>query len=935
MIISVGGLLVITGSCVWMAIGCGKPETCELYDATFENALWLSWGIFFDPGTQTGIPSTEDGGHKMVVILFSFLGFILNLIFLGLVVEKCRTELDSWRRIHGKIVANGHTVVLGWTDKTLFLLGELADMMTDSAEGAGNIVVLGDLDPIEMRMEVNIAFPTWSKQWRRVRLRFMQGKPYEVDDLQKVSVFSAARVIVLGCSRRPRVADAQMLTTICALRCLPENQDLTPATKVIAEMKQSQNMPVVLHLGNTSSPGPAGARRMSIKGKDVKKEKLTILPVGATQAVNSILVMLSLDSSAGTALLDLMNFQGEQIEQVSCRFVQEGESVTFGMLRTTFVKCLPLGLIRQESQEIDLAPADTCLISPGDQLLVVAADAKDALMEAAAAAKSAKIDPEPSDGATDASGASLWGSAPKPPGLKRQSTNPHFGAYIRHRRATVRHAQTNILRKIWCSRLTRKSFQVGVDPTSSPTMGTAIQSILPQGMPNLPRGLRRGRKLIFVGWQRGLEELLRIFDSRLPMHSEMHIVSEMSEKWRLNEMSNEGLALNGRGKPDENGKYPENALKNVEIFHYVGFTTDVTAMRKLPIEEADSAVIVADVDDTINPSDTGGGAELQIADSEAITSTVLFQRERRRLELEAAKNGRNLRPLTIVTEFVDLLTRRLLDRQPDLLEMSPDDDVPTSAPAAAEVKGGGGLGGGMMASIALKAAERSAGRQTPTTAPTLVAAAVDAGRRRRPCHAASSANSPPPSPSSRRGGRIRPDALSPPESRLSVRTAASPPASPPAVSAPSPLGLGNRTSRMGGDAETPHVPGETPPTDPNGPRVTSVVFHRNYIETTALSLASHSVASWATVCNILDTTNKTNLVSVTPFRVIPDDAVREGRTSFSFYEMSELVMMQSLGLLIGWKHRSQNEVVINPPKKREPLRWTADDELVVIGASKW
>lgn len=154
MIISVGGLLVITGSCVWVAIGCGKPETCELYDSSFENALWLSWGIFFDPGTQTGIPSTEDGGHKLVVILFSFLGFILNLIFLGLVVEKCRTELDSWRRIHGKIVANGHTVVLGWTDKTLFLLGELADMMTDSAEGGGNIVVLGDLDPIEMRMEV-------------------------------------------------------------------------------------------------------------------------------------------------------------------------------------------------------------------------------------------------------------------------------------------------------------------------------------------------------------------------------------------------------------------------------------------------------------------------------------------------------------------------------------------------------------------------------------------------------------------------------------------------------------------------------------------------------------------------------------------------------------------------------------------------------------
>ena len=52
-------------------------------------------------------------------------------------------------------------------------------------------------------------------------MRYYRGKPYEVDDLLKVAVYSAERVIVLGCSRQPRVADAQMLTTICALRCLP------------------------------------------------------------------------------------------------------------------------------------------------------------------------------------------------------------------------------------------------------------------------------------------------------------------------------------------------------------------------------------------------------------------------------------------------------------------------------------------------------------------------------------------------------------------------------------------------------------------------------------------------------------------------------------------------------------------------------------------
>ena len=68
------------------------------------------------------------------------MGFILNLIFLGLIVEQIRVLLDSWRRTHGRIVENEHTVILGWTDKTLFLLGELAEMMTDSQKGGGIIV---------------------------------------------------------------------------------------------------------------------------------------------------------------------------------------------------------------------------------------------------------------------------------------------------------------------------------------------------------------------------------------------------------------------------------------------------------------------------------------------------------------------------------------------------------------------------------------------------------------------------------------------------------------------------------------------------------------------------------------------------------------------------------------------------------------------------
>ena len=47
-------------------------------------------------------------------------------------------------------------------------------------------------------LQVAVAFPQWKKHWSRVRVRYYRGKPYEVDDLLKVAVYAAQRVIVLA-----------------------------------------------------------------------------------------------------------------------------------------------------------------------------------------------------------------------------------------------------------------------------------------------------------------------------------------------------------------------------------------------------------------------------------------------------------------------------------------------------------------------------------------------------------------------------------------------------------------------------------------------------------------------------------------------------------------------------------------------------------------
>ena len=159
----------------------------------------------------------------------------------------------------------------------------------------------------------------------------------------------------------------------------------------------------------------------------------------------------------------------------------------------------------------------------------------------------------------------------------------------------------------------------------------------------------------------------------------------------------------------------------------------------------------ADADE--NDKQACGGAELQIADSEALTSTILL----RRLHQEIAREE-GAKPLTIVTEFVDLLTKRLFEKQENLIShTAPRKPAPPTS--------GAGGGGGNRSSI----------------------------------------------------------------SRQGTACGATPPRQPSAATA----GAVAAAARDGALDSTSAVE--------------SVVFHRNYIETTALSLASHSKTSWVTV----------------------------------------------------------------------------------------
>jgi len=188
--------------------------------------MLFAWCIFFDPGTQTGLAADGTVSHRqrLIAAIFSICGFVFNLFLLGVVVDKIRTSLNTFESHNKVIIANGHFVVLGWSERTLFLLAEAAQMLSDRDEQGGEIVVLTEMDEQQMFSEVAIVYPDWRRRWPKVVLRYMQGKPYEIADLMRVSVYAAHHVMVLGLSRRPREADSQVINAVRA--ALPSDLDV-------------------------------------------------------------------------------------------------------------------------------------------------------------------------------------------------------------------------------------------------------------------------------------------------------------------------------------------------------------------------------------------------------------------------------------------------------------------------------------------------------------------------------------------------------------------------------------------------------------------------------------------------------------------------------------------------------------------------------------
>mmetsp|Transcript_223 Transcript_223/g.454 ORF Transcript_223/g.454 Transcript_223/m.454 type:complete len:741 (+) Transcript_223:139-2361(+) len=295
---------------------------------SFEEARWLSWGLFIDPGTQTGFNGTDNYRVKIFVATLSVLGFVYNLALLGLVVDAIRGTLSAMKLEHSRVVANGHTLVLGWGDKSLFLLDQLMRAYGENATRK-RVVILADMPEDELAANLRDLFGDNKQAMKKISIR--QGDPIDGKQLSKVSVHSADDVIILGPSGvTDESSDHRVLQIILALAALPGKLQVTG--EVFAEMRNEDNVDVVKAL----LPCAEG--------------------IAARTTVFRMLCICALEPALGRCLVEMATFTiGNELYLVTCPAKLVG--FTFAEACGCFPDAALLGLRPQKTQGLAVPQA--------------------------------------------------------------------------------------------------------------------------------------------------------------------------------------------------------------------------------------------------------------------------------------------------------------------------------------------------------------------------------------------------------------------------------------------------------------------------------------------------------------------------------------------------------------------------------------------------
>lgn len=315
------------------------------HEGSWLRHLYITFLEMTDPGNMAQDISSSPF-YKIPGILAGIVGIILLSMLIGFITTALVQQLENLRKGHSKVIEEGHSLILGWSEQRVVeILREL--IMANESEDDPAVVILADMPKEEMDDFLNLALPESERLNTRIITR--SGSTSSLINLQVVAVDTCRSAIVLArasedCSTEEKnISDARTIKTTLALtNARGADEDL----HIVAEIFDEVHHDIV----QQSCAHP-------------------ITVVDANDVLAKIIVQTSRSVGLSVAYNELLSFDGCEMYFHEAKWGGR----KFGEIQFHFPDGVPMG-IRKPDGEILINPAIDTVMVDGDEVLIVADD---------------------------------------------------------------------------------------------------------------------------------------------------------------------------------------------------------------------------------------------------------------------------------------------------------------------------------------------------------------------------------------------------------------------------------------------------------------------------------------------------------------------------------------------------------------------------------
>jgi len=316
----------------------------ETFDS-FWGQLYIIFLAMTDPGNMNQ-DKFSSPFFKITAVMAGLAGVIILSMLIAFITTALDQKLAQLKKGHSKVIEEDHTLILGWNDRVVEILRELA--LANESEDDPCVVILSDRDKEFMDDYLGVHLP----DTQNTRVVTRSGSISSLVNLEITSVTTCKSVIVLahvddvGSAEAKSASDTKVIKTILGVMASkPDDGELN----IVAELFSERNRKIAA---------------------DISPDEVTT--INALDVLAKILVQTSRSVGLSVVYNEIMSFDGCEMYFYKPESGGWGD-IDFGRLQFHFPDGVPMG-IRGADGEIAINPPIDRKLQAEDDVLILADD---------------------------------------------------------------------------------------------------------------------------------------------------------------------------------------------------------------------------------------------------------------------------------------------------------------------------------------------------------------------------------------------------------------------------------------------------------------------------------------------------------------------------------------------------------------------------------